>query len=158
MSTTRNKGCGYAVLVGITIIFTILLIFVILLFVPTASLLWSGISAQGTIVAAQSCQTGGKEPGCNYTVQFTDRAGQVHLATLHGKDVTMPDTSSFTIVYLANDPETIDLPSALPMRFGLALGLVIFLALIDLPLIGLLVNAWIKHSRNQRRRVSEEPL
>ena len=61
-------------------------------------------------------------------------------------------------LYLANDPETIDLPSAAPMRFWLSLGLIIFIALLDLPLIGLLIRVWIKHSRNERRRASEKPL
>ncbi len=113
MSTTRKTGCTYAILSVLTIIFTIVLFIIIGLFVPAANLLWNGIPAQGTIVGADSCQST-KEPGFNYTMRFTDQAGHVHLATLHGCGVTMPSTSSFTIIYLANDPETIDLPSAAP--------------------------------------------
>lgn len=59
----------------------------------------------------------------------------------------MPTTSSFTIVYLANDPETIDLPGAEPMRFCLSLGLVIFIALLDGSWTGIWVRAWIKQRR-----------
>lgn len=160
MSTRKNGGCAYAVLGGVSIIFTITLFFVIGFFVQAASLLWSGLPAQGTIVGTHSVTCGGKpsHPGFNYTVQFTDRVGQTHLATLHGCDITLPGTSSFPIVYLTNDPETIDLPGAAPLRFWLSLGLVLFIALLDLPFTGLLIKAWITQRRNERRPASTSPV
>jgi len=135
---------------------TIALIFVLVFFVQAARLLWSGIPAQATIVGSQAVNCGGKQyqAGYNYTVQFTDRMGQVHLATLHGCDVTLPNTSSFPIIYLVNDPNTIDLPSAAPMRFWVGLFLVIFIALVDLPFTFLLIRAWIKHRRERWRSAS----
>src|ERR1700680_333931 len=143
MSTRRNTRWGYATLVSFVLIFTVTLIFVLVFFVQAVLLLWSGIPAQATIVGSQAVTCGGKpsHPGFNYTVQFTDRAGQVHLATLHGCNVTLPSASSFPIIYLVNDPNTIDLPSAAPMRFWTGLFLVIFIALVDMLFILLLIRA-----------------
>lgn len=148
VTTTRNMALAYVLLGGMILVFTSVLFFITGLTVQAANLLWNSISAPGSIVGAQAvnCSTKGYSPGYNYTVQFTDRAGQVHLTTLHGYDVTVLNTPSFTIVYLANNPRTIDLPGALPMRLGLGLSLVIFFTIVDLLFIGL----WIKVRRNQR--------
>lgn len=151
MSMKRKKGSALFIIAAITLLLTGVLIFALGLFLQSANLLWNGVTAQATIVMTHAVNCGGKasSPGFNYTVQFTDQAGHVHLATLHGCHVTVPNTPSFPIVYLANTPETIDLQSAAPMRVQVALFLLLFVALLDAPCVGISIRlmrrAWLHH-------------
>ncbi|HEY6540385.1 MAG TPA: DUF3592 domain-containing protein [Ktedonobacteraceae bacterium] len=120
MSTTRHRSFpprlvrALSIFLGCLLFIVFVAIFLVFLtdlivVVRNSQFSQSGVTAQGIVVGVSGPGSGGK---CHlsYAVQFTDRAGHVHTATISPCDLSAPSLSvgeSITILYLPDNPTAI---------------------------------------------------
>ena len=120
------------------------------------SLFWRGVTTQGVItdVATVNCMRRSGGMGQEFSVQFTDRAGQVHTSTISQCDYSGFNASagnSVVIVYLPDDPTMIAPPDGLLTHVQFDLIVTILCGLITLILLPLWIRKRIRKLSLQDR-------
>ncbi len=123
------------------------------------NLLWHGVTTRGVIVAEQGITCGRSHTKQqNFSVQFTDQAGQTRVGTISqcDYDLNASPGDSVAIVYLPNDPTEIAPPDSLIANVQGNLIFTILSGLITLILLPLWIRKRIpKSSRQDRPQLTE---